>query len=102
MKKFVYVFQFIVAIWISFVAVDAYCHWHFDVINPAELYQIDKERYESAHPSELGYMSYYEWQIDQDNRQDALLNEIGHQICESFDPWYERTPADETREHGQD
>jgi len=102
MNKFIYCLAFMVVALMLFITVDAYCHWHFDVINPVELYQIDKEKYEKEHPGELGYMTYYEWQIDQDGKDRALWNEITHQICESFDPWYERTPADEVREHGQD
>lgn len=103
MKKLINVFQFVIAMWISFVAVDAYCHWHFDVISPVELYQIDKERYEHNNPGEIGYMSFYEWQIDQDGKDKAIWNEVTLQITESFDPWFDRqTPADEVREHGQD
>ena len=102
MRKSLLYLQILVGCWTAFVAIDAYCHWHFEVINPVELYQIDKERYERNNPGELGYMSFYEWQIDQDSKDKAIWNEITHQICESFDPWYERTPADETREHGQD
>jgi hypothetical protein len=99
-KYFVCFCVFICAL---FIAPHAYSHWHFDVISPVELYQIDKEQFDKKYGGEIAYMSYYEWQIDQDERQNDFLNEIGHQICESLDPWYERNdnPTENT-ERGRD
>ena len=86
-----------------FGSAEIYSHWHFEVINPAELYLIDKKEYDSRTGGEIPFMSIQEWQQDQDNRQKGLVNEITHQICESFDPWYERNdnPVENT-ERGRD
>lgn len=78
-----------------FTAPHVYSHWHFDAINPVELYQMDKFQWERENPNltEIGYMNYNEWQQMQDHRHQDWLNYVGDQCASCLDPWYESDSA---------
>lgn len=108
MKKLIYVAQAMILGWCCFVAVDAYCHWHFDFVSPVDLYQIDKEKFDEKNGGEMPYISFNEWKTNEDKKDRAIWQEIGYQCAESFDPWYDRndhrdiSPAEAQMDHGRD
>lgn len=69
-----------------------YAHFHLESVPLGDLYEIDKRQWEAANPdrTEIGFMSFGEWMQDQDQRHDDFVQEIGFQIAETFDPWFDR------------
>ena len=88
-----YFIAFLVFCSCLFTAPHVYSNWHFDVINPVELYQIDKYEWERANPGEQAYMNYNEWQTIQNQRHDDWLNYLGDQCASCLDPWYQSEDA---------
>lgn len=66
MKPFLYGLAAAILAWFIFLMMDIFGNTDVDIHRSRELYSIDKLQYETAHPDEIPYMSYYEWLIDQD------------------------------------
>lgn len=77
-----------------FGAAEIRSHLHFEAVPLAEMYQSDKDKWDSTHLSEQCFMTYGEWMQEQDRRSDDFLKEFGNQCASTFDPWFEPNQPD--------
>lgn len=103
-----YILAFFIFCTCLFIAPHAYSFFHFDVIDPTEMYMQDKRQWDKTHFMEDQFVSYPCWLAEQDKKHSDAFNSFAEGIALSFDPWFEPnvasndSPAMQNIEHGRD
>ncbi len=87
-------YYFSYALFLVCLFTSPYVYSFFDVhiTDSCEHYERDKANWERQNGIEIAFMPYAEWLQQDQQRDTAILAQIGSEFAECFDPWFEPKP----------